>query len=199
RWEKVLVPARRLYRPLLTRLYFKLGVLSEIQGQVDRTVACYQEVSALLGEMLQAGGFGNAPPGDLEGGGLTKAPAGGGGLLTGADSMEQIRGVGEIVHLRLVSNHLHRNMSVEGAVRQLRRHVTSFASPPLSAGVWPPDGARARAGACGGDGRGGGGGGGDGVGAGEASGENLLGLRVVPYRHYAWLSRQYLIFGEVGG
>ena len=44
RWEKVLVPTQRLYRPLLARLYFKLGVLHEMQGLVDRSVLCYQEV-----------------------------------------------------------------------------------------------------------------------------------------------------------
>jgi len=38
------VPTQRLYRPLLTRLYFKLGVLHEMQGLVDRSVLCYQEV-----------------------------------------------------------------------------------------------------------------------------------------------------------
>lgn len=38
------MPARRTYRPLLTRLYFKLGVLHEMQGIVDRSVLCYQEV-----------------------------------------------------------------------------------------------------------------------------------------------------------
>ncbi|CAN0425164.1 unnamed protein product, partial [Ectocarpus fasciculatus] len=50
RWEKVLVPTQRLYRPLLTRLYFKLGVLHEMQGLVDRSLLCYQEVSALLSD-----------------------------------------------------------------------------------------------------------------------------------------------------
>ncbi|CAN0574099.1 unnamed protein product, partial [Ectocarpus sp. 12 AP-2014] len=43
--------------------------------------------------------------------------------------MEQIRGVAEVVHLRLVRNHLHRSMSVEGAIRQLRRHVSAFGRP----------------------------------------------------------------------
>lgn len=38
------MPAQRLYRPLLTRLYFKLGVLHEMQGLVDRSLLCYQEV-----------------------------------------------------------------------------------------------------------------------------------------------------------
>ena len=46
RWEKVLVPTQRLYRPLLARLYFKLGVLHEMQGLVERSVLCYQEVGA---------------------------------------------------------------------------------------------------------------------------------------------------------
>ena len=38
------MPTQRLYRPLLTRLYLKLGVLHEMQGLIDRSVLCYQEV-----------------------------------------------------------------------------------------------------------------------------------------------------------
>ncbi|CAM9557575.1 unnamed protein product, partial [Choristocarpus tenellus] len=178
-WEKVLVPVRRLYRPLLTRLYFKLGVLLEMQGQIDRTVACYQEVSALLSEIVHSGHNGSQPLGSLEGGALAKAPAGGGALLLGADSMEQIRGVGEVVHLRLVSNHLRRNMSVEGAVRQMRRHVSAFSGQRQGQGQGFTEGVP-----------------GAGVGAVvEGRGEQFC--SVVPYRHHDWLSRQYLSFGEV--
>ncbi|CAM9384205.1 unnamed protein product, partial [Hapterophycus canaliculatus] len=124
RWEKVLVPTQRLYRPLLTRLYFKLGVLHEMQGLVDRSVLCYQEVSALLSDMVPRDGRGFAG-GDADRGGLPVR----GGFPHG------IRGVAEAVHLRLVRNHLHRNMSVEGAVRQLRRHVSAFGRPVATAGA----------------------------------------------------------------
>lgn len=82
---------------------------------------------------------------------------------------EQIRGVAEVVHLRLLRNHLQRNMSVEGAVRQLRKHVTAFGGPAAS------------------------------VSTGHAAGtsERLAGGHVViMYRHHAWMSRQYLTFGE---
>lgn len=41
------MPTQRLYRPLLTRLYFKLGVLHEMQGLVDRSLLCYQEVPTM--------------------------------------------------------------------------------------------------------------------------------------------------------
>ncbi|CAN0192432.1 unnamed protein product, partial [Scytosiphon promiscuus] len=131
RWEKVLVPTQRLYRPLLTRLYFKLGVLHEMQGLVDRSVLCYQEVSALLSDMVPRDGRGFSG-GDAEREGL---PPRGGFPHGVADPMEQasIRGVAEAVHLRLVRNHLHRNMSVEGAIRQLRRHVSAFGRPAAAA------------------------------------------------------------------
>ncbi|CAM9549331.1 unnamed protein product, partial [Ectocarpus sp. 4 AP-2014] len=193
RWEKVLVPTQRLYRPLLTRLYFKLGVLHEMQGLVDRSLLCYQEVSALLSDMVPRdgvrfqGGRGDADRGTL----------GGAFLRGGADPMEQIRGVAEVVHLRLVRNHLHRSMSVEGAIRQLRRHVSAFGRPgdaaaaaaSSRAGKGSPS-SSSSAGWGGGEAAGKPGGGGVGEGSGWG---------VVPYRHHAWLSRQYLVFGEMLG
>lgn len=107
-------------------------------------------------------------------------------------------------------------MSVEGAIRQLRRHVSAFGRPftgvasssassasgsssttrngtssAAGSGVASP----LSAASSGGAGGGGGGGGGE-SGRGE---EELEGAEVVPYRHHAWLSRQYLVFGEVRG
>ncbi|CAN0454759.1 unnamed protein product, partial [Ectocarpus fasciculatus] len=58
----------------------------------------------------------------------------------------QIRGVAEVVHLRLVRNHLHRNMSVEGAIRQLRRHVSAFGRPGDAAAAAAAAAASSRAG-----------------------------------------------------
>lgn len=78
-----------------------------------------------------------------------------------------------MVHLRLLRHNLHRNMSVEGAIRQLRRHVSAFGrSAPIATTN------RSTRGSSGGGGGGGG---------------------AVTYRHHAWLSRQYLTFGEVMG
>ncbi|CAN0431455.1 unnamed protein product, partial [Ectocarpus sp. 12 AP-2014] len=194
RWEKVLVPTQRLYRPLLTRLYFKLGVLHEMQGLVDRSLLCYQEVSALLSDMVpRDGGRFQGGRGDADRGTL-----GGAFLRGGADPMEQIRGVAEVVHLRLVRNHLHRSMSVEGAIRQLRRHVSAFGRPGDAAAAAASS--RAGKGSPSSTSSAGGGGGeaaekpGGGGGGREGSGWG-----VVPYRHHAWLSRQYLVFGEMLG
>lgn len=74
-------------------------------------------------------------------------------------------------------------MSVEAAVRQLRRHVTAFGRPvALSAG---------------GNAAGGKDGGGTEAGQMERR-DKESGTGVVMYRHYAWMSRQFLTFGEVG-
>lgn len=90
-----------------------------------------------------------------------------------------------MVHLRLVRNHLHRNMSVEGAIRQLRRHVAAFGRSVSANGFGrkPP---RRRVSESGGS-----------KGPTEGGRDSLDVARTVPYRHHAWLSRQYLSFGEV--
>ncbi|CAM9536515.1 unnamed protein product [Phaeothamnion confervicola] len=102
RWEKLLAPSRPLHRPLLVRILFKLGVMSELQGSPDRTVACFQESLVLLSEILAAAttpaasaAVGNSRGVHARSDGVVAGGSGGSGVgsLTSATSMGSIDSV----------------------------------------------------------------------------------------------------------
>eukprot|EP00611_Tribonema_gayanum_P018663 TRINITY_DN3182_c1_g1_i1.p1 TRINITY_DN3182_c1_g1~~TRINITY_DN3182_c1_g1_i1.p1 ORF type:complete len:1314 (+),score=408.04 TRINITY_DN3182_c1_g1_i1:183-4124(+) len=138
RQEKLLLSTQSHPRllPLLARVHFKLGCMSEAVGGDDRAVAAFHECARVLGDMMALTKRANADAAALPGTAgealLRIEQVDSTGLLLEGDHVGQIRGVAEVVHVRLMCHHLRRALNVDAALLQFRRHVATFGTNAMA-------------------------------------------------------------------